>query len=403
MPTPPSRILLISGTAPGEPGVGGVILRDLVRIVGPAQMHTCWLNPYRDKQPHYLPELSVSHHQRRYETGWKPIGGVGGDLAACAAAVALQRPLIQQAVREIQSQIDQFQPDLILTVLESAMAVQVIAALLPQIKVPLRTIVWDDVHTFCPAGRLDRWTERQVYDAFRKTLRHSEQIAVICENMQVAYQREYGVDSFVLRHGLDAATTDACERDPNVYRIGFAGSVTTPDCMREFIAALDSMNWRLDGKEICLRMLGARFQLGTLSRQWIEYFGWRDVTETRNLLSECDLLYLPQSFLPDLRHLSELSFPTKLSTYVAANVPILLHAPDYASLTEFWSRYDLGPRAELAAASVQESLTQGLTASLSDRELWLSNILSARRDALSPALFEQGVRRLLSSNLETGN
>ena len=66
---------MLSGTIPGEPGVGGVILNDLVNEVS-AGVLSCislptqpvvdlgWLNKAPDLAGHFV---------RRYETGWRPV------------------------------------------------------------------------------------------------------------------------------------------------------------------------------------------------------------------------------------------------------------------------------------------------------------------------------------------
>lgn len=391
------RILLISGTAPGEPGVGGVILRDLVQIIGISHFECCWLNPLRDQRPVYLPELSLTHYPRRYETGWRPVRGLMGEVLSYASTSLLRRQLLNQIVRSIRSQIARYQPELILTVLESATAVQVMSALLPHLPCPIRTIVWDDIETFSPAGTLDRWTRSGIARDFRRVLQASEKVAVICENMQVAYQAQYGVDSQVLRHGMPEATSTNPDESANtVWRIGFAGSITTPDCFQSLVSALDQHHWRIAGRPITLRLLGCRLQLGSRSPQSIEYLGWRDVAETRDLLGECNLLYLPQSFKPELRHLSELSFPTKLSTYIATRRPIVLQAPTYGSLTSFWRDYPLGPVIpDLTEKGILHGLESGLLASDVQLSSWRESSVRGHREQLSVHKFEQGVRELL--------
>jgi uncharacterized protein Usg len=375
-----------------------VILRDLVGIAGAEHMHACWLNPLKDQQPVYIPELSLSHHARQGETGRRFGGGYIGEVLSRGTTAYRQSQIINRTIDGIHQQLSRFRPDLILAVLDSPLCVRVMHRLLPELPTPLRTIVWDDVHTFCPAGQLDRWTRSGICREFGEVLQKSEQIAVICENMQRAYQTEYGVNSFVLRHGMPEAKAPLAEHKTThgPLRLGFAGSITTPDCIQSLIAALDSLQWRIGDRDISLRMLGCRFQLWSRNRQNIEYLGWRDASETRDLLSECDALYLPQSFKPELRHLSELSFPTKLSTYVAARQPILLHAPDYGSLSTFWQQYALGPRVgNLQSTDVMTALQQSLQPAPQHRETWLHSAQQAHQQALSVELFTQGVRRLL--------
>lgn len=392
------RILLISGTAPGEPGVGGVILRDLVQIIGSSHFNCCWLNPLRDQQPVYLPELRLTHYQRRYETGWRPVPGLMGEVLSYVSTSLLRRQLLNQVVRSIRSQIVRYQPELVLTVLESATTVQVMSALLPHLNCPIRTIVWDDVETFCPSGSLDKWTRSRLAHDFRRVLQSSEKIAVICENMQVAYRNLHGVESFILRHGMPESSTSASMNAGAAgWRIGFAGSITTPDCFQSLLSTLDQCQWCIAGRPITLRLLGCRLQLGSRSPQSIEYLGWRDVAETRDLLGECNILYLPQSFKSALRHLSELSFPTKLSTYIATRRPIVLHAPTYGSLTSFWRDYPLGPVIpDLTEQGILHGLESGLLASDIQLGTWRESAVRGHQEQLSVHKFEQGVRELLS-------
>jgi hypothetical protein len=66
------------------------------------------------------------------------------------------------------------------------------------------------------------------------------------------------------------------------------------------------------------------------------------VEYTVRSLSECDVNYMPQPFEPDWSPFSRLSFPTKLTTYLAAGAPLLVHAPGAASLPAFVIRYPFG-------------------------------------------------------------
>jgi hypothetical protein len=394
-----NKILLISGTSPGEPGVGGVILKDLVSIAGPENMSCIWLSPHRDQSPHYIPELKSTILQRRYESGWRPVRGIAGEVISWAATGLIGSRHLNELKTAVRAHIAETQPTLILCVLESVTAIRVMHALIGRVTVPVQSIVWDDVRTFCPETVLDRWSRARIYKQFAEVLQQSQRVAVICENMAEAYRKDYRVESTILRHGMAdvtegdiSPTTDHAK----VFRIGFAGSITAPDCMQALIQYLDSRSWRFEGRDVCLRMLGSRFLLGTKSRQWIEYLGWRDVNETRDLLGQCDLLFLPQSFEKGLRHLSELSFPTKLSTYISTRVPIFLNAPEYGSLSKFWSHYELGPVARaLSQDSIQQALFAGFTANPTQRQQWEEQRQRARREVLSEEIFRREVRAFL--------
>jgi hypothetical protein len=296
-------------------------------------------------------------------------------------------------------QCRQWKPKYVVAVLESPAAIETVYQFQQRSSVPVRCIVWDDVHHFSQQAQLDRWTHKRLARAFGEVLRASERVAVICENMQAEYRRRYGVESLIVRHGVaptaDEMTTDAVQHDE--YRIGFAGSNTAPDSLRALIDALDGLGWRIQGRDVVLRMLGARYLLDSRLPQRIEYFGWRSVEETRARLSECDLLYLPQSFTAENRTLSELSFPTKLSTYLAAQRPILLHAPDYASLTGFWQQHAVGPEIHsLDKNVIQAEVKQALLADRSIRSRWTNAGAEAMETALGPKQFTAAVEAFLS-------
>lgn len=376
-----------------------MILRDLVDAAGVENCQCCWLAPKHGSKEPYFPALATTVQPRQYETGYRPLRGLAGE-AISAVAMRLLRPrMVREACVTVERMIRSFQPRFLLAVLESPAAIQVALAVHQRTRIPLRSIVWDDVDLFCRQGMLDRWTRAWIELSFQKALQASESVAVICENMQNAYRLEHGVDSFVLRHGvrvtMTESTGDVCSRRDH-YLIGFAGSNTAPDCLQSLVRALDQAGWRLNGREVVLRMLGARYLLDSRSPQRIEYFGWRSVTETRERLAECDLLYLPQSFAAESRRFSELSFPTKLSTYVAARRPIFLHGPDYASLAGFWQRFELGPQCqELAPDRVLESVGQALQRDSACESTWLNEIGRVHEQVLSQRQFEEGVRRLV--------
>jgi hypothetical protein len=48
-------------------------------------------------------------------------------------------------------------------------------------------------------------------------------------------------------------------------------------------------------------------------------------------MAECDILYCPYFFDEKRKEISRTSFPSKVTTYLAAGRPILYHGPDYAS------------------------------------------------------------------------
>ncbi|HET6422249.1 MAG TPA: hypothetical protein VFG20_01120 [Planctomycetaceae bacterium] len=394
-----SRYLLLTGTAPGEPGVGGVILKDIIEQSGRDRWNCCWLAPRQGPQLPFWSAIRTKVINRRFETGYRPLPGIAGEMISAAALKVRRWGMISNAQWTALECCRDWQPEVLVAVLESPAVIETVRQLQQVCRIPVRSIVWDDVDVLCRQAYFDRWTCRRMERTFGDVLRGSERVAVICETMQREYHRRYGVESTIIRHGVVpiADSEDGQESSSrDEYHIGFAGSNTAPDCLRSLVEGLDAVGWQIDGRDVILRILGARYLLDSRKAQRIEYFGWRPVEETRTRLSECDLLYLPQTFADDNRTFAELSFPTKLSTYLAARRPILLHAPDYASLTEFWRQFPLGPAVDsLNASDVMKGVQTILQANRLQRDEWRACGASVVEQAIGPKPFAAAVREFL--------
>ncbi|MEQ9409399.1 MAG: glycosyltransferase [Fuerstiella sp.] len=383
------QLLTLSGTVPGEPGVGGVILQDLQRqlpaetlqcvpAVAPQAVQLGWLERADDLSGHVL---------RRYETGYRPVSGFSGEVVGWLARRLLFRKHCRNLVTQICRHPAAQSCDKVWAVLDCPTVIQTALKVAQQLRKPLVTLVWDAPELLVSQFHMDRWSGAEMLNLFGRTLQASERIGVICEQMRQAYTAKFGVKSCVImRHGIHESLWHS-PQSPASDRlvIGFAGSITARQPFRRLIAMLDACQWRVSGRPVTLRLIGSRYTLDSRAPQHIEYFGWRSLDQTVQLLAECDVLYLPQPFEPDLRPLAELSFPTKLTTYLAAGRPVLLHAPDYGSITPFLVDYPVGRQCTTldcdSLRTTLEQLVRRSGAELSDA------IDSARRDEFSQTVF----------------
>ncbi len=60
------------------------------------------------------------------------------------------------------------------------------------------------------------------------------------------------------------------------------------------------------------------------------------------VLAEADVAFLPLSFEPDMRHVVETSFPSKIAEYLAAGLPILVHAPRSSAVARYCCEHGCG-------------------------------------------------------------
>lgn len=77
-----------------------------------------------------------------------------------------------------------------------------------------------------------------------------------------------------------------------------------------------------------------------------------------DLRKDVDLLFLPMSFSESDRPNMELSFPSKLTDYTAAGLPLLIWGPEYCSAVR-WARQNSGV-AEVATCHTGEALQKSV-------------------------------------------
>lgn len=353
-------VFALSGTIPGEPGVGGVILEDLQRLA-PSGRLSFFSLPTRHAVDLRWPDrgpCSLEFMVRRYEPAWRPVGGFSGNVVSYLARRITFATYCRRLVDQICNSPSARRSEVVWAVLDCPSVIEIAVAVARRLRKPLVSLVWDAPELLADQLMLDGWSMQSMLARFEEVLRTSERVAVICEQMKHRYQSSYGISRpIILRHGIqkDLRRKNCAQRDRFV--IGFAGSVTAAQPFQCLIQALDHQNWVINGKPVTLRLIGARHMLDSRKAQHIEYFGWRSLQETVEILAECRIAYLPQPFEPRLRILAELSFPTKLSTYLAASCRMLIHTPDYGSLHSLVHQYPIGVVCdELRPDRIAESL-----------------------------------------------
>ena len=173
---------------------------------------------------------------------------------------------------------------------------------------------------------------------FDMILRKSSSCATASWPMAKQYAKQYGAKTVALLPSLDArmALTPASGLNSgDELVIGMAGQIYATEEWEALIRALDSVDWRICGRHVRIRLLGRWVSLKFNNPVRIEYLGWHNQDNCVALLSEADILYLPYLFDRAFETEARLSFPSKLTTYFAAGRPVLFHGPEYAAPWEF--------------------------------------------------------------------
>jgi hypothetical protein len=341
------RHLVLSCTPPGPQGVGGIILRDLFAMLPPGCLAGYFLvaQPAKGKLPSELAAVPTRFTHVKHETAPQSrLGRAGRALAAVRNAAAF-RSHVQALVADATAFGRQQEVAAVWAVLDAPTSIAMAEPVARALGVPLLSLVWDDAAHLAASLALDSVAAANMMQRKAQALKASKRCAVIGETMKRHYESHYGTGGVVLRHGMARNALHPVRVHDNgeaVFSLGFAGTMNAPCAFNALLDALESCGWCIAGRQIELRLVGPRFDMRSNKPALFRSYGWRSVEETIGILAGADAAYLPQPFSADRRNMAELSFPTKLTTYLAAGRPIVLHAPEYASLPQYHAQQPLG-------------------------------------------------------------
>ena len=341
------RILIVSPVAPVPEGVGGVFLRDLCLLypadklafaVLPGGGTSAWPATLA-----HTPRLTLDAVPERGFNRWgrRVQHSTRGVFDAYVARRHLPRLIEQIATfaREVR-------PELLWIPLANPTLINVAARLAKRVGVPLVTTVWDAPDYFLPHyWGIDGAALERAMGRFDEAVRSSVRTAVASPEMKAAYEQSYGTPCTPMIHGLPESQwvrpTGMRSRD-EPFVIGYAGSLYARREWEALTSALGTIGWRIDGRDVIVRMLAASLEVRATGPARVEFLGWHSTTDAVAILSDCDVCYVPYWFDEACRPGVELSFPNKVSLYLAAGRPILFHGPRQSTPARFLARWPVG-------------------------------------------------------------
>ena len=223
----------------------------------------------------------------------------------------------------------EFRPDVVVTVMDKLSYYKHAWALARRLKVPLMTITMDDPETFETAAPALRW-------AFRRVLKMiyfyaSVSIGVsreMCDYLKEEFGKKSEVLYFGAPEGIRPRSPEASRqlKKPGELSIAYAGTfgLGYRDGLAAMIPALEAANARV--------LLYTRDQHWLISHPRIVNRGFHPIEKLWPLIQEeADVLVLPYAFEGLRTTVYRTHFPTKLSEYCWAGMPILAVGPEYAT------------------------------------------------------------------------
>jgi len=123
--------------------------------------------------------------------------------------------------------------------------------------------------------------------------------------------------------------------------IGFAGSLYAKDEYEHFVNGLSEFALKNSSYKIKLLFIGNK-KPTNIKHVKIEFFNWTSQEDVLKILSMADIGYLPYKFCEKHKKQMTLAFPAKAVSYLALQIPIFFHGPEYSSVNNFLSEYPCG-------------------------------------------------------------
>lgn len=361
------KVLLVSDVPPCTNFTAGIFLDQLLSFL-PIDDVACFtvLNPAID--PIYPASLATMDFNKviKPREDWGNTAGKWGKYRSFVMETLTSWRDIPRIVDAIVDFGQSVNADAIWCVLQGQSMIRLARPAARRLQLPLLTSIWDPPGWWMRANKVHPAISEQVLTEFGETIRASSSTGTASWAMAKEYGDRYGAKATPLLPSLAPELAVAPAKAPATashFTIGMAGQMYAQNEWNALIQALTQVDWRIAGRAVRIRLLGRWAGLGSNGKMFVEFLGWHSQEETIELLSEADVLYCPYWFDPAFHEESRLSFPSKLTTYLAAGRPVLFHGPEYASPAVFLEERSAG---ECCYSLEPEAIITSLTKLASD-------------------------------------
>lgn len=335
----PRKILLLSSVPPCSNYSGGLALQQLCRFLPKGNIVNFVIINKKliPKIPPDLKWLPTQYSERPYE-GWSNL-----PFLSLILSLVGETYIKIFVIRKISKDIIEFgkkhQVNCLWVILEGQTLIRLALPIAKKLKIPLITQIWDPPEWPLRDQHVDQLSKWLILKQFKVTLRQSWICATTSFPMAEQYARDFQTKTTPFLPSLDPKLAFPSAVKINSQKeliIAVAGQLYSKKEWNTLIKALDNIHWQFGKRQVKIRLLGNWFKLEDIYSQVnIEYLGWRTQEETVKIMSQSDILYCPYWFDKAYEKEAQLSFPSKLTTYLASGRPVFFHGPKYSAPGKF--------------------------------------------------------------------
>jgi hypothetical protein len=343
------RTHLITSSRPGIGSVGEIFLGALCKLFSPGELFcfaavsSAYDVPVADPELEWIP---ISAMPLPGEYGWQYKEGLWGQLQRKFQHLHLLEKTLEPFVDEACRIVKQHDIQLLWLVLNSPSALLISEKVLERTGLPATAIVWDPIGHITEQGRMDKKSQMILETRSKNVLSRIESCGVASPAMKTFYENEQRNLPTRVLINTPPVPQDLIpkKQSPNL-KITFSGSLYAREEFLGLVAALNKMEWNLDGKPIELRVYSSAFDLPIYAgagRANLVFGGYLSEQQLLTELANSEVAYMPYWFAKEYAEGVKRCFPAKLATYIAAGCPVLYHGPKDSSPTQFLAKYRVG-------------------------------------------------------------
>jgi hypothetical protein len=209
--------------------------------------------------------------------------------------------------------------------------------------IKIYSTVWDSPEEFSLTLNMPKIFREKMLRSFSDIMGKSVNLGVASENMKNEYEKRFDKKCFVLQGNVISCNIHIQNNSySGPFVIGYAGSFYTPEVWDALFETFNLINWKINDREVIIRIISNSIYFNPRSKCRIDYWGNRPVSDVIDILSHSFVNFVPYRFSETSKYGSTVSFPSKISTYLAAKRPIFTIAPAYSTPFEFVNSKEVG-------------------------------------------------------------
>ena len=340
------KILLLTDIPPCDNLTAGIFLNHLCKNIPDERLAIFTvLNPY------LKPNLYNRYQNIPIKYAEKPFEGWGHRKNGRLSSFYHETIYAINDLPKISSQIVRFSKEqnveAIWVIIQGQMMIRLASIVMNKLDLPIYPQVMDPPDWWFRDWKVNSIHTKIFLHRFDQLMRRAEKIGVASWAMEKAYSQKYNVEAVPLVSPIDESVVISPSHEKNEAAdknliIGMAGQLYAATEWNALINALDSANWNIGSRKVKIKLLGDHSNTPNVNYDNVEVLGWKSQKEVIQILSQCDISYLPYWFDPNYEQEARLCFPSKLTSYLAAGLPVFVHSPRYASPAEFVSNHNAG-------------------------------------------------------------